>query len=122
MFLGSRQAEMSDRPGHILRNLSRRPAGYLFDGSGRAVSGLDREPEIVARIVEVHELLQTLDVAIMEELLLEVGAWGLGGWTLWRRERHIARRRDLHFAVDNCRDLSPTHVRIVIGAAAASHE
>ena len=47
----------------------------------------------VARIVEVDELLQALDVAVVKELLLEVRPGRLGGGTLWRCHGHIARRR-----------------------------
>jgi len=42
------------------------------------VSGGDVEGIEIACVVEVHELLQALDVPIVEELLLEVRAWRLG--------------------------------------------
>jgi hypothetical protein len=75
ILLSIRQAEMPNRHVYILRDLGLRPAVYFFDSSCWAVSGLDRHPIDIPRIVEVHELLQTLDVAVMEELLLEVRAW-----------------------------------------------
>src|SRR5206468_12943839 len=64
---------------NVVGNFGHRPAVYLFRCSCRAVPGSDVELkcENVARVVEVHELLQALDVAIVEELLLEVRSWSL---------------------------------------------
>src|SRR5438874_10806452 len=79
----------------------------------------------------MDELLQALDIAIMEELLLEiryrlpvrVDLAGLGGGTLWRGHGHIARRQHLHLAVDSRRKLEPLlRVRIGGGTGAASEE
>src|SRR5713101_900348 len=85
-----RQAEFTDRHVHIVLDLVYRPAIYLFGRPCRAVSGSDVERKHVARIVEMDELLQALDVAIVEELLLKVRCRaGLCGGTLWRRHGHI---------------------------------
>jgi len=99
ILLHIRQAEMTSRHVQVLRDLWRRPAVYLFYCSRRAVSRRDRLLVHVAGVVEVYELLQTLDVAVMEELLLEVWAWSFGGRTLWWHQGHIARCHRLHLAV-----------------------
>src|SRR5947208_7034101 len=70
----------------------------------------------------MDELLQALRVAVVKELLLEVGPWRLGGGTLWRRHGHIARGQYLHLAVGSRRKLYPIRVRIRGGAGAASEE
>src|SRR5260370_25259733 len=98
VLLGVTEAETADRHRHVLRDLGRRPAGYFFDSSCWAVSASDVELKHVARVVEVHELLQALDIAVVEELLLEVRPRRLGSGTLWRCHGHIARRWHLHFA------------------------
>src|SRR2546430_13483495 len=73
--------------------IRRPPRSTLFPYTtlfrSRAVPGSDVELkcENVARVVEVHELLQALDVAIVEELLLEVRSWSLRGRTLWWHQR-----------------------------------
>ena len=82
----------------------------------------------VARIVEMDELLQALDVAVVKELLLEVryrlpsvrpasvvGHCG-GVMATLRAVRH------LHLAVDRRRKLYPIRVRIGGGSEAASEE
>src|SRR2546429_9924063 len=68
------QAQLTNRHVNVVGNFGHRPAVYLFRCSCRAVPGSDVELkcENVARVVEVHEMLQALDVAIVEELLLEV--------------------------------------------------
>src|SRR5437588_7593259 len=80
--------------GHIdiVRHLGPRPAVYFFDRSIRAMSGSDVECIHVAGVVEVDQLLQALDVAVVKELLLEVRPGCLSGGTLWRCHTHIARR------------------------------
>jgi hypothetical protein len=52
------------------------PAVYLFDRSWRAVSGSDVEHKffLVARIVEMYELLQALDVAVVKRMPLVGGS------------------------------------------------
>src|SRR5258705_5062979 len=119
-----RQAELAGRHVEIVPDLGHRPAVYFFDRSCRAVPGSDVECNAlyVARIVEVDELLQALDVAVVKELLLEVRPWRLGGGTLWRRQSNIARRRHLHLAVNTRSKLCPVRVRVGPGAEAASEE
>src|SRR5438132_6609264 len=78
------QAEHTGGHIDIVRHLGPRPAVYFFDRSFRAVSGSDVKRIYVARVVEVDELLQALDIAIVKELLLEVRPGRLGGGTLWR--------------------------------------
>jgi hypothetical protein len=117
-----RQAEFTRRPVNIVRNLGHGPAVHFFGRSCRAVSGSDREWKHVARIVEVDELLQALDVAVVKELLLEVRPGRLGGGTLWRCHRHISRRRDLELAVDTWSKLCPKRIRIGGGTETASKE
>src|SRR2546425_6756681 len=82
VLLVIRQAETTDRHVEIVRDLRRRPAIYFFGLSCRAVSRRDVEWVHVARVVEVDELLQALDVAVMKEPLLEVRPWRLGSGTL----------------------------------------
>src|SRR6266480_5565691 len=98
-FIG--QTEITGGHIDIVRHLGPRPAVYFFDRSIRAMSGSNvvRKPWFVARVVEVDELLQALDVAIVKELLLEIRPGRLGAWALWRCHSHIARRRHLHLAV-----------------------
>ncbi len=80
-----RQAEHTRRRVEIVWDLFHRPAGHPLDGSWRAVSGSDWLGKAgVARVVEMYELFQALDVAVVKEPLLEVrfsGA-GFGGGTL----------------------------------------
>ena len=101
VFFLIRQMEVTSRHVHIVFDLRQRPAVHPFGCSGRAVPrchwvGI---PLLVSRVVEVNELFQALDVAVVEEFLLEVGAGGLGAGALRRRHGHVARRRDLHCAV-----------------------
>ena len=95
-----RQAEVSDGHVLVLRYFGLRPAVYFFNvflpGNCRT---FHRERLDVARVVEMYELLQALDVAVVKKFFLEIGAGGLCGWALWRSERDIARRRRLHLAV-----------------------
>src|SRR3984893_7120037 len=86
------------------------------------MSGSDRIRILVARIVEMHELLQALNVAVVKDPLLEVWPGGFGGRTLWRCHSHIARTRHLHLAVDTWRGLSPIRVRVGPRAKAAPEE
>src|SRR4029077_19424519 len=95
---------------------------HLFRRSRRAVSRRHREAQQVARIVEVDELLQAFDVAIVEELLLEVRSGRLGGRTLWRCHAHVARRRHLELAVDIRGLRYPRRVRVGTGTETASEE
>src|SRR5207244_9357958 len=117
-----RQAEIAGRTVEVLRNLRPGPAVHFLGRSRRAVSGGDVEGIEIARIVEVHELLQALDVPIVEELLLEVGPWRLGGGTLCRCHGHVARRGHLELAVDTRRLRYPGRVRVGGGTEAASEE
>src|SRR6266404_3662282 len=86
------------------------------------MSGGDRVRILVARIVEMYELLQALNVAVVEQTLLEVGPGSFGRRTLWRCQRHVARRGCLHLAIDNWHVLPPTHVRAGTGTEPASEE
>ncbi len=118
------QAEITGGHIEIVPDLGPGPAVYFFDRSIRAVSGsnVERNPLNVARVVEVDELLQALDVAVVKELLLEVRAGRLGGGTPWRCHSYIARRRDLELTVDSWCKLSPSPVRVGGGTEAASEE
>ena len=80
------QAEITGGHIDIVRHLGPRPAVYFFDRSIRAVSGsnVERKPWFVARVVEVDQLFQAFNVAVVKELLLEVRPGRLGGGTLWR--------------------------------------
>src|ERR1700747_1597694 len=74
VFLLIRQAEHSRCCVEIVRDFFHRPAGHPLNRSGRAVSGSDLVGITgVARVVEMYELLQALDVAVMKEAFLEVG-------------------------------------------------
>src|SRR5438270_2905300 len=86
------------------------------------MSGGDRVRVLVARIVEMYELLQTLNVAVVKKPFLEVRALGLGGRTLWWCHGHIARPRHLHLAIDSRCVLSPAYVRAGAGTEPASEE
>src|SRR5258707_14362706 len=83
VLLRIRQHQIADRHVEVRRDLGRRPAIYFLRSSCRAASHLDGELEHVARIIEVNELLQALDIAVVEELLLEERPWRFGGGTLW---------------------------------------
>src|SRR6266850_3943106 len=79
----------------------------------------------VARVVEVDELLQALDVAVVEEPLLEkpgLPPWRLGGRALCRRHVRIARGRDLELAIGRRGQPDPFRVRVGCGTKAASEE
>src|SRR4029077_12582183 len=74
--------------------------------------------------VEMYQLFQALDVAVMKELLLEVrfpGA-GFGGGTLRRRHCHIAHRGHLKLAVNTRCKLYPVPVWVWAGAETTSEE
>jgi len=118
------QAEITGGHIDIVRHLGPRPAVDFFDGSIRAMSGsnVERKPRFVARVVEVDELLQALDVAIVKEPLLKIRPGRLGGGTPCRGHSHIARRRHLHLAVGQRCKLSPTCVRVGPGTGTASEE
>src|SRR6266404_5642381 len=122
VLLHIRQAKIARRHVEIVLDLGHRPAVYFFSRSCRAVSGSDREGKFVARVVEMDELLQALDVAVMKELFLEVGPGCLGGRTLWRCHRHIARRHYLLLAVDTRPKWYPILVRVGRGTEATSQE
>src|SRR3981081_3502325 len=122
VLLAIRQAELPNRHVEVVwGHLGPGPAVYFFSRSCRAVSRRDVKRKHVARIVEVDELLQALDVAIVEEPLLEVGPWCLGGTTWWRHG-HIARRRHLELAVGTRRQWYPLRVRVGSGTETASQE
>src|ERR1700761_3634013 len=70
----------------------------------------------------MHELLQTLDIAVMEKLLLEVGAGSFGGGTLQRSKPRVARRRRLHLAIGSGRKFSPCQIRVGSGTETTSEE
>src|SRR6266849_5508904 len=114
-----RQAKITAGHIDIVRHLWDRPAVYFFGGSWRAMSGSDPVRILVARIVEMYELLQALNVAVVKEALLEVRTGGFGGGTLRRCHRDVARRSHLHLAVDSWCVLSPTDIRIGAGTEPA---
>jgi hypothetical protein len=99
----------------VVRNLGHRPAIHFFRFSFRTVPRRDLERKHIAGIVEMDELLEALDVAIVEELFLEIGSGRLRRGALWRRHRDIARRRSLHLAVAGWGKLYP--LRVGIGGA-----
>ena len=68
-----RQAEIAGRAVEILRHLRPRPAVHLLGRSRRAVSGLDVVRIEIARIVEVHELLEALDVPLWKNSFWKYG-------------------------------------------------
>src|ERR1700747_2268469 len=78
----------------------------------------------------MYQLLQALDVAVVEEFLLEVRYWlpvrvgqaGFGGGTLRRRHCHIAHRGHLELAVNHWCKLYPVLVWVGGGAETASQE
>jgi hypothetical protein len=85
VLLVIRQAQGAGGHVKVVLDLGPGPACNPLDSSGRAVSGsylAQSNPGHIACVVEVHKLLQALDVAIMEELLLEVRPGRLGGRTL----------------------------------------
>src|ERR1700737_3328888 len=96
-----REAEIPAGHIDIVPYFWHRPAVNFFGRSWRAMSGSERIRILVARIVEMHELLQTLNVAVVKEPLLEVWPGGFGGRTLRRWHGHVARRSHLHLAADS---------------------
>src|SRR4029077_11119344 len=118
------EAEITGGHIDIVRHLGHGPTVDFFNRSFRTVSGgnVERKPWFVARVVEVDELLQALDVAVVKELLLEVRPGRLGGGTLWRCHSDIARRRHLHFAVVKRCKFSPSSIRAGPGTETASQE
>src|SRR5258708_29899617 len=76
-----RQAKISAGHVDIVLYFRDRPAVNFFGRSWRAMSRTDRIRILVARILEMHELLQTLNGAVIKEPLLEVRPGCLG----WRR-------------------------------------
>src|SRR5438132_12384708 len=122
VLLQIRQAEFTGRHVEIVLDLGHRPAVDFFGCSCRAVSGSNIERIHVARVVEVDELLQALDVAVVKKLLLKVRPGRFRGGTLWRCHSHIARRRHLHLAVDTSCKFPPSHARVGPGTGTASEE
>ena len=82
------------------------PSGFGL--SFRTVSGSDVERIDIARIVEMHKLLE----AIVEELFLEIRSRRLGGRALRRCHSDIAPRRGLHLAVARWGKLYPSRIRV----------
>ena len=78
VLLLTRQAEIADRHVDVVRDLGSRPAVHLVRRCRRAVPRRDVVRKHVACIVEMDELLQAFDVAVMKELLLEVRPGRLG--------------------------------------------
>src|SRR5581483_10587325 len=112
----------------VVGNLGHRPAIHLFSCSCRTVTRRNVVGVNVARVVEMHQLLQAFDIAIVEELLLEVRSWlavrvplaSFGGGTLRRRQSHVARGRRLHLSVSEPRKSSPRSVRVRSGPKATA--
>src|SRR3984893_15997458 len=122
VLLRIRQAEGAGRHVDVVRGLWLRPAGPPFHCSRRAVPRGDRNligyipvrgRQRVSRVIEMYELLQALDVAVVKEFLLEiryrlavgVELAGLGGWALRRCQGNIARCRHLELPVGARRKL-----------------
>src|SRR5260370_42434325 len=64
---------------------------------------------LIPSVVEMNELLQALDVAVVEKLLLEIGPRSIrAACALGRYHRHIACRHGLHLTVGSWRKLRPT--------------
>jgi hypothetical protein len=59
------------------RNSGRCMPIYFFDRSLQAMTGSDRVRILVARVVEMHDLLQALEVAVVKESFLKIGSGGL---------------------------------------------
>src|SRR5215469_14318523 len=102
------QTKIASRHVEVVFYLGHGPAVNPLDCSLRAVTRGDRVREgRVASVVEMDKLLQALDVAIVEKLLLEVRPWRFSCRTLLRCHRHIARGRHLHLSVDRWGKFSP---------------
>src|SRR5467141_5098763 len=116
------QPKHTNRHVDIVWDFRHRPTVYFFGLSCRAVprSDVELKCDNVTRVVEVYELFQTLDVAVVEELLLEVRPGSLGGRTLWWPQRDVARRRRLHLAVRSWRKWCPLVIRAWPRAGTAS--
>src|SRR3984893_15674276 len=114
-----RQMEITERHVDVRRDLGRRPAIYFLRSSYRAASHLDGEREHIACVIEMHELLQALDIAVVEKLLLEVRPWRFGRGTLWRYHGHVPRSRHLHLTGGSGRELGPAYLGLVGGRARA---
>src|SRR5262249_50723303 len=84
LFIG--QPQISNRRVPVLRDLRIWPARHLLSSSAILTTR-----EFVARVVEVDDFLQALEVAIVHVGLDEVGA---------RPLVHIPQRRDLELAVE----------------------
>src|ERR1700688_3370023 len=82
VFLRVRQVELTYGHVDVFRHLRCRPAVYFFSRSRRAVSHGHGEWVNIARVVEMNELLQALDIAVVEEFLLEIRPRRLGGGAL----------------------------------------
>jgi hypothetical protein len=61
-----RNCERSASRIDIVRHLGHRPAVYFFGRPRRAMSGSNRVCILVARIVEMYDLLQALQVAVVK--------------------------------------------------------
>src|SRR5690349_9517488 len=110
--------------GHILvcLNLGYRPAVYLFRRSRWASAAQDAKLKVVTRIVEMNELLQAFDVAVVEERLLEVRSRGFRGRALGRHQGHVACRGRLKLTFRLRPEFDPVPVRIRTGTETASQE
>src|SRR5260221_12254464 len=123
VFFRIRQVEHANRHVLIVLHLGHWPAVHFFGGARRTVPGsYSWKRKSVSGVIEVNQLLQALDVAIVEELLLEVGPRRLRGGALWRHHRDIACRRRLHLAVRSRRELCPIVIRARPRAGTASQE
>jgi len=111
--------------GHIDRgpwHLGLGPAVYFLCFVRRTMPGSHGEREDVARIVEMYELFQALDIAIVKELFLEVRPRCFGCGTLRGRHGDVARRGRLHSAVPGWCKLCPLRIRIGPRAGTASEK
>jgi len=114
---------MSDGHIHVVFDLRHRPAVNLFGRSRRTVSRGDVKRVDVACVVEMYELLQALDVAVVEELFLEVRSRSVGAsGALCRHQSYIACRRGLHLAIGTGCELPPGLVWAGPGSVTAPQE
>jgi len=125
VLLRVRQAEHTRRRVEIVRDLLHRPAGHPLNRPWWAVSGSDRVGKAcVPCVIEMYQLLEALDVAVMKEPLLEVrlSRAGFGGGTLRGCHRHIANRGHLELAINTWSKLYPCPVWVGTGAETTSQE
>src|SRR5215813_4554040 len=104
------QAQIRDRHVLVVVLLGHRPARYLFHRPFRAVPGLDIERELVARVVEMHDLLQAQQIPVVHKRLYKhTGRVPTGG--RWRYLSDIAQCRGLELADKEREKRNPVGIR-----------